>query len=471
MSKLIVENLSFSYQPAKGDILTNVSLTLSPGSFNLLVGPSGSGKSTLLKLMAGLYPQFGGTITSGAVQLEGQPIGPIVPFERAKHVALLFQNPSRQFAMQTPVEQLRFALENIQFPVEQISDRIAFALSSLAIEHLAHQNLFTMSGGEQQKIALATVLALDSQIILLDEPFANVDPSARLDLLQLLKTLQVQHGKTILIADHDLSGYAGLVDHMYTMQNTNVESADVATLNQAPVSIKFNSLNRTATVNLSWQALTITLGQRQLLTPSTMGLPVGQLGLLSGVNGAGKTTLFKALAHQLPYTGQVMWQGLDSKPIKAKQWAQTLGYVFQSATDQFVAMTVADELAISQRASLLSAYWTDERILSALETLNLTGAQDQIVYQLSGGQQKKVQVLSMLIMGQPVLLLDEPLAGLDMVSLTNLMPLIKQTITDNKLTGLMISHQRNGLAPFIDYELTLANQQLLTNQEVAFDAQ
>ena len=123
-------------------------------------------------------------------------------------------------------------------------------------------------------------------------------------------------------------------------------------------------------------------------------------------------------------------------------------------------MTVASEIALSKKFSLQANYWTDDRVAAALEKLQLSDLQDHVVYQLSGGQQKKLQLLTMLIMGQPVLLLDEPLAGLDSASVNVLMALLQETIQQTNQTVLMISHQRQDLTGFVDYELHFADQQL-----------
>lgn len=462
MTKLQVDNLSFAYEADQPNVLNQINWIPEEGSFNLLIGPSGSGKSTLLKAMAGLLPKFGGVITAGNVFLNDEPIQPLAPFERAKRIAMLFQNPDRQFAMRTARLQLVFTLENLQLPIDTISQRVALAINSLHLEQIADQDLLTLSGGEKQRVALAIILAMDSDIVLLDEPFASVDPTARLALLTDLKKMQLEQHKTIIISDHDLSGYQELVDHLFAIDTAS------GTLHQQPLSKLFDLPAQTpfyglphSTGPLGWQDLTLTVGKsRQLLKNSNFTLPTGQIGLLSGANGIGKSTLFKALSHQVKYTGQVTWHNEDTTKIKLKNWAKKVALIFQSASDQFVTMTVQEEITLSQQHGLAAAYWSEERIQSALKSLNLNQLTEHVVYQLSGGQQKKLQVLSMLIMGQPILLLDEPLAGLDIDSVQAVMQLISDSIQATNQSVLMISHQRSGLADFIDYELVFKNQAL-----------
>ncbi|QDJ58579.1 ABC transporter ATP-binding protein [Weissella sagaensis] len=463
MTNLKVENFSFAYADNQPNILNQINWLPQPGSFNLLIGPSGSGKSTLLKSMAGLLPKFGGVITGGQILLNNEPIQPIVSFERARRIAMLFQNPDRQFAMRTARSQLIFALENLQLSLDVINQRVPLALEALHLTDIADQELLTLSGGEKQRVALAVVLAMDSDIILLDEPFASVDPTARLALLADLKKLQVEQHKTIIISDHDLSGYEKLVDYLYALDTKTgtLSQQPLTKLDNLPVITPFYGVPH-PTGHLSFNQLTLTVGQqRTLLAESSFTLPSAQIGLLSGANGIGKSTLFKALGHQIKYAGQINWDGQDTRKIKLKNWTKQVALIFQSATDQFVKMTLQEEINLSQRHSLAASYWTHERIQAALTTLHLDQLLDHVVYQLSGGQQKKLQVLTMLIMGQPVLLLDEPLAGLDSNSVQAIMQLISDSIQATQQSVLMISHQRTGLANFINYELVFKNKSLI----------
>lgn len=469
MASLQIEQFSFTYDTRQPNILNNITLNVEPGHFYLLMGPSGSGKSTLLKAMAGLTPKFGGYITNGHILLEGQEIGPIVPFERAKYVAMLFQNPSRQFAMQTPREQLTFTLENLQLPIEKIKERVDWTLTHFNLTAFADRTLLTLSGGEQQRVALANIVSMNSDIILLDEPFANIDPISRQLLLETLKDIQKQFNKTIFITDHDPTGYNGLADHLlqFDADTGTIHNGDLNQL-QTEATSKYFIGDLHGDSQLGWKKLSLTVGKsHKLLDQNTLALPQGKLGLLSGANGAGKSTLFNALAHQIPYQGTIILNQQATEKVKLKAWAKQLGLVFQLATDQFVTMTVQDELMLSKKHSLQTDYWTDDRINQAIVALNLSHVINHVVYQLSGGQQKKVQTLAMLIMAQPIILFDEPLAGLDKQSSLAVLTLIKTNIKNLKQTGLMISHQRSNLAKFIDYELVLSHQSIQPAGEVS----
>lgn len=457
MAILKINNLSFTYQNDPKPTLNHIDWDILPNSFNLLTGPSGAGKSTLLRLMAGLdRPQ------SGNVTIDQYPIHTVVPFERAKHVALLFQNPTRQFAMQTAQEELQFALENLQTPREKIESRIKKTLNDLNLTNLAHRSLLHLSGGEQQKIALAIILAMDTEIILLDEPFANVDPEARLALLKILKQLQLQYGKTIVITDHDLNNYQQIIDHHYQLSSTG--ELTIAQPDQLVTKPPVNFKDRASLIAgpLAWTNLTISQGQRTLLRSNSFTLPAASIGLISGENGTGKSTLLQTISQQRSFQGSLTWNGNSHQ----KDWPSLVGYGFQTASNQFVALTPHEEFSISLKISQQSSYWTPTLIAACIKQLNLADVLEHSVYQLSGGQQKKVQTLALLILGLPVLLLDEPLAGLDLQSIEIVMNIMQKYIQNTKTSILMISHQRHGLEPFIDYERRLVQQELINPTQI-----
>lgn len=457
---LKVEDLTFTYSKDSEPIFDNLDFTLPINSFNLLIGPSGSGKSTIFKLMSGLYPQYNGTKKSGRILLNGQEITDIVPFERARHVAMLFQNPSRQFAMKTVFEQLVFALENIQYPAHLITKKATTVLNNLNLWQFKDRVLQTLSGGEQQRVALATILALDSPIIFLDEPFANIDSASRLVILAELKQMQIAQHKTIFISDHDISNYAGLVNHLYEIKlsSKNLLELPLSKLSKLPNQTKIVKKNLPDNAAFSWHNLSFHIGERLLLSPNSLSIPKEYVGLLSGDNGIGKSTLFAALAHQKKYSGNIFYNGKPSEKIRLNNWAKIVANIFQNSSDQFIKLRVNEELELSQSNSLHSEYWTAKRVQDAVNKLNLTHVLEHVNYQLSGGQQKKLQALIILIMSQPVMLFDEPFAGLDISSLAILLTLIKQTTKDLDSSTLIISHQRRGVIEHIDYEFLMRAQ-------------
>ena len=462
MTNLIVQQVNFAY--ADVPVLKDVSLTLKPGSLNLLVGPSGSGKSTLLKLLAGLYPTFSGGELTGTLTLDGYAVHDIVPFQRVAHIGYLFQNPTRQFVMKTPFEELRFSLENLQVAPEDITPRIEDALTRVGMRDFMWHDLMTLSGGEKQKVALAAVLAADSHFLLLDEPFANVDPTSRLQLIQLIKAYQ-QAGKTILIADHDWSGYADIIDDVFVIADGGLHtvSADEKTtiLSQLPTQPTVHTTQPDAVMgDLALDQVTLTNGDRLLLSETSLAIPKAKRTLITGPNGVGKSTLLSALVKLYPYGGHILYQNQPLAKRRIAQHVRDVALVFQNAEQQFIAMTMAEELAQAQQMSRFPEIWTADLLNDILVRLNLSHVREHIVYQLSGGQQKKLQVLLMLMTGTPVLLFDEPLAGLDSASQAQLLAVIADITTKQNQTLVMISHQLHAVTDWFDYHLQFEDQQL-----------
>ncbi|MGV3089737.1 ABC transporter ATP-binding protein [Lactiplantibacillus argentoratensis] len=432
MASIALNNLTYTYPQASTPILDRVNLTLPRQSFILLTGPSGTGKSTLLKLIAGLLPL---TPDYGTITFDGQSLTASTANQRAQHVAMMFQNPNQQFAMDTVENELIFALENLQVPRDQIPARLLSALDFVGIRNLQSRLLNHLSGGEKQKVALAIIVAMDSDVILLDEPFASVDPTARAVLLDRLVELRNQHGKTIILADHDLSGYEQLVDQVVQIKDQHLQLIDRTTWSELFAAFteqpqrSWSAPQRVERPCFQLDHVTLQAGDRQLLVPTTRQLLAQHNTLITGPNGSGKSTLFEALVRLHPYTGEIRYEGTPIDKLKRKRYAY-------------------------------GDYFTADRIQTALMQLNLSGRDEQVIYTLSEGQKKKLQILLMLIMQSPVLLMDEPLKGLDLHSINALVALLQTTQAATKQTLIIISHQLTGLMPLIDYQLHFENHHL-----------
>lgn len=460
MTHLAIDNLTFAYTPRQ-TTLKDVTLKIPTDSWTLFYGASGSGKSTLMRLLAGLLPKYGGKILQGKLQL---PDG--------LTAAMMFQDPGMQFALDTPQHELEFALENLQLPSSEMPARIEHALKFCGIEHLRDRQLTTMSGGEQQRAALAVLVAMDTDILLLDEPFASIDNHNRSLLIHQLTLLQEKYHKTIIVADHDLHGYRGLAKQIIYFENQHAQLLDAA----ASDALLKSADQLAATVHhvklptasdqpiLTLKNVVIEHGNEKLITANDFSFFKNRTTLLTGATGTGKSSLFKAITHLASYQGIISYDGKDSQKIKPHRYAQQVGYVFQHAVDQFLSVTVKEELALSLKKGQ-NPYFDDEHLTAALRLLGLSKLQDRVVYSLSGGQQKKLQLLLMLMMGQPVLLLDEPFSGLDLHSLHNVVDLIKASQEVYPQTMIIISHQLEGLEKLIDRHVKLADGRLSYREE------
>ncbi|MDF7669246.1 ABC transporter ATP-binding protein [Lactobacillus sp. ESL0703] len=442
------KNLTFSYEQ-NIKIIDNLNLEIPTGKFSLLIGPTGCGKSTLLKILAGLYPKYAGKL-SGKLNLAGLK------------AAIMFQNAGEQFTMATPREEIIFALENLQVKREDYQKYLTAGVEFAQIENLLDQKINTMSGGEQQRVALAVLIAMDIDLFLLDEPFASCDPQARKFLITKLAHLRDQ-GKTIILSDHVLDGYQTVCDCLFEFKDHNVKQLNPAAKKQLlQTSVQKNDYsfalpqNEAACFTLTKTQLT---QNRLLLDQNQLNIIAGKTTLITGANGVGKTSLFNALTKMLSYSGSLTYRNREIRQQKTRKYLLHVAQIFQNATDQFLSITVQDEINLSKKQRT-NDFFTDQKIKEVLTDLDLDQHLDQVVYSLSGGQQKKLQILLMLIADQDVLLIDEPLSGLDHLSSQKVMHLLRQSQKERGQTLLIISHELDELADWCDYHLVFADKQL-----------
>lgn len=459
MSPIQIHNLSFAYD-ANQPVLIVDDLTIPQGAMTLLYGPSGSGKSTLLKILAGLLPKYGGQLGAGSK----------IILDSTK-TAMMFQDPSLQFALDTPWHEAEFALENLQVPTTEMPDRIQTAFDTVEISDLAHRSFATLSGGEKQRAALAVIIAMQKPVILLDEPFASLDPINRKHLLFQLEA-QVKVGKTVIIADHDLSNYQAVkpnviqfgADHQTQVLTSQAGQRLLVAANQQPKIPAKGATHFPAA--LTGTDFKVTQPNQILIDQAHFQLPANRISLLTGESGSGKSTFLRVLAKLGTYRGSLAYAGQELQKYSARRWGRKCGLIFQHAADQFLNVTVAEELALSQKQGH-HPYFTAANLQNALIKLGLADLTDRVVYSLSGGQQKKFQILVMLMMGQPLLLLDEPFAGLDAKSAQAVRELIDACQATAPATILVVSHQLNGLVGWVDCHFKLQNQHLVDQGEVS----
>ena len=451
MKNIQFNDLSFNFD--QQPILKNITAEFTAGKIHLLTGVSGSGKSTILKLIAGLLPKYGGEIVAGAVD---------VPTDA--RIGMVFQDPLMQFALDTPRHELEFTLENCQVPTDKIPEHVKEALQFGKVDDLANRLITTLSGGQQQRVALAAATAMQPNVLLLDEPFANIDEENRQLILKQLVRLNSDYHTTIIITDHDLHGYKRLHPLVWQLTKrhlTQLSSKNSSQLLTASATPQITTVLPSSTLPaiIKFDELAIKRENHSLLLPTNLGIVKNKITLLTGPNGIGKSTLLKAIARLLKYEGKIEYAGENIQKISPGKYYKHLGLIFQHANDQFLNVTVGEELALGFK-TCQNPYFNQQQVNEALAALGLNGREDQVVYSLSGGQKKKLQILLMLMRGQETLLLDEPFTGLDPASLKTVLQLIKASQKEEPQTLLIVSHQLSGLDGFIDYHLTMNHQHL-----------
>lgn len=261
-----------------------------------------------------------------------------------------------------------------------------------------------------------------------------------------------------------LTDYEGHCDNLFQFQGKNLvqlsasEKEKLLQKNTESVSYTFAIPNDDKEICFKLKNTEITQN-RLLLQQEHLNIFSGKTTLITGANGVGKTSLFNALTKMIPYAGSLTYHKQEISKLSARRYLLKVGQIFQNATDQFINVSVADEINLSKKQRT-NNYFTDDKINEALISLKLDSLLDHVVYSLSGGQQKKLQILLMLISDQDVLLIDEPLNGLDADSAKKVMALLKESQKARSQTLLIISHELRNLADWCDYHLIFKDQHL-----------
>ena len=427
-----------------------IDFTFQSQAFTLLVGKSGSGKSTLFQIIA----QVSSLPYSGQVLIDGSEISQLSIVERVQTVGILFQNPNHQFTMENLFEELVFTLENIAYPIQEIESKIAEVVEKCRSQKILHRPIHQLSGGEKQKAALAVLFAMNPRVYLLDEPFASIDRKSRLEILGILKEL-VQAGKTIILCDHDLSDYEAYIDHMVELRDGELKelfkipSSETRQVFSKEVDFGSNLLHM--------DKMTCVLNDSPLFSIADFTFYEG-ISCILGDNGVGKSTLFRSILQFQKYKGRITWRGAVLK--KKKSLYRDLTGVVQEAEKQFIRASLREELQLDGADSE-----RNQRIIQALRYFDLEQALDKSPYQLSGGQQKILQLLTILTSKASVILLDEPFAGLD----DRACHYFCQWIVEERNQGrsfLVISHRLDPLISVVDYWIEMTSQGLSHVKEV-----
>lgn len=374
---------------------------------------------------------------------------------KAQQVGMLFQNPDQQFTMRTLSGELAFALENLGLSATAMIQRSKQAVALGDTQALLNRDLQTLSGGEKQRAALTVLLAMNPPILLLDEPFASIDPVSRQQLITKLGRLR-DAGKTIVIADHDLRDYAGVADALVALKDGQLTRLPLTTLTTIPTRFDLTQANAATVSLLRFDQVVCARNHQILVQAPTWQFNTG-ITTLTGANGSGKSTLLRAMVQLHPYRGRMF---LDSRRLRrTKKLYRTMTLAVQDAGKQFVTLTPADELAFGPALTPK----VRKRQAAALAYLGLTEKQTGSLYHLSEGQKKMVQLIAMLSLERTFLLLDEPFSGLDERACAFFAAWIKEKAA--KQAFLIVTHRLAPLAGISHQHVALADHRLHILQE------
>jgi energy-coupling factor transporter ATP-binding protein EcfA2 len=384
-----VRALSYSY-PGAREALRDCSLELEPGEVVALLGPSGGGKSTLLRALAGLVPHFHGGRFSGQVEVDGLDTRRARPAELAGTVATLFQDPEDQVVFTRVAAEVAFGLENLGTPPAEIAPRAAEALAAIGAAHLAERPVAELSGGELQRVCLASVLALEPRLLLLDEPTSQLDPEGAAAAIELART----SGAAVVVSEQRPDRVLEACDRVLFVEAGRIRESEQLPAAWLPRGMHLPASEplgaavcRLEDVSFAYDALPVVVG-------ASIQLGRGEIVALVGPNGSGKTTLAKLAVGLLePDTGLVERHG------RACYLSQDPGrYLVRERADEEVALAVGGDLARSRRA---------------LAAVGLAGFEERHPRDLSSGERERLALAAVLVAEPDLLVLDEPTRGVD----------------------------------------------------------
>ena len=427
------KNVSFAYPDSADGGLKNIDLTIPDGQCVLLCGRSGCGKTTLTRLINGLIPQFFAGELRGKVLLDGEDLAGLPMYRIADKVGSVFQNPRTQFFNVDTDGEIAFGMENAAVPQEQMKRRVTETAKALRIENLLGRNIFALSGGEKQKIAFASVYAMNPEVYLLDEPSSNLDMTAIGELREHLRLIKSQ-GKTVIVAEHRLYYLTDVADRIIYLENGRI-AGDFTPEQFMALSTEARQMMGLRAIDLQdekpvcaaaekqppvleLQNVSLAYKKQPVLSDISLQTAPGEVIAVAGHNGAGKTTFSRALCglHQ-ETSGAYLWNGEPQKPNARMKRSYM---VMQDVNYQLFAESVEAECTFGIK------HPDTELAEKTLEELGLAPFRERHPNTLSGGQKQRLAAATAMVCGKELLVFDEPTSGLDFDSMVRLSNLIRR---------------------------------------------
>ena len=471
------ENLSYVYPFQKARALDGVSFELRRGEAMLVTGASGCGKSTLLRILNGLIPEhFRGTL-AGGLEIAGN-VCPLSLERISRCVGTVLQCPEEQIMATTVEEEVALALEWQSCPVAEMRRRVGDAMSALGIAHLASRSVFSLSSGERQKCVIASVIAAQAQIVVMDEPTANLSPEATEELAGLVAQLK-RRGVAVVIVDHRLYWLKGVVDKMLVLKDGRTVYAgsmrDAATNPEFPYwglraidvsrpELRAAAAGEDCAVEVRNLSFRYRRGMPRVYDGFSCTLPRGRITAVVGANGAGKTTLARLLCGLLkPASGSMVFHDGGSVSMKTPRVRRDrTAFVMQQMDIQLYMKTVLDELLYSAPRKVPKR----ERLADAekwLDTFGLAHLRRRHPHSLSGGEKQRLVIACALMKRPALMILDEPTSGLDGRNMRIIADVLREYASSGG-TVLLITHDLELLELAADFRLEISRAEPLQEE-------
>jgi len=452
-----IENLSFKYSVDDDYILKNINLSVHKGECVLLCGKSGCGKSTLLKTINGIIPEFCNGEIDGRVEVCGMNTFETEIYKISEKVGSVFQNPKTQFYTTNTTDEIAFGLENYGLERTKINKKIKEVKEALKIEPLMNRNIFELSGGEKQKIAIASVYALNPEIFVFDEPSSSLDIDSMKELSNIIDKLKAV-GKTIIIAEHRLWYLKNVADRAIYLENGKITKEysmeEIENLSE-------EERLRTGLRHTSFQNSNLDIKEKSLI--NVLELEINDLlykrnkqtifridslkfesekivGII-GNNGIGKSTFAKIVCGLKKQSSGTICK--NNRMLCSKERIRNSLLVMQEINNQLFTDTVYDEICLTSDID------EENKINICMADMQIDKLKKKNPHTLSGGQKQRVVILSALLSNKNLLFFDEPTSGLDYESMKVVAENIKK-FKEKKQLILIISHDMEFLEEVCD---------------------
>lgn len=445
-----IEDLSFSYEQSADSSIQKINLAIFKGECVAFIGRSGCGKSTLTRAINGLIPHFFEGKYSGKVTFKDKIIGDSELCAISKEIGSVFQDPRSQFFTVNTTDEIAFGCENLGLSSDKINSSIKSTVKKFGLEELIDRSLFQLSSGEKQKIALASIYAMDPDVLVLDEPSANLDDKS-IDELELILRRIKSEGRTIVISEHRLYYLKEIVDrfiyidngmilHIWTLEDIkkmNEESVvrlGLRSIDKKPIPRKKKDKDVELSNCYEIKGITVFHGKRRTIKDLSDSFSYGNKGKIIGIigeNGVGKTTLAKSLSGLLKIkNGEIL---LDGIRMNRKKLLLNSFFLMQDSDYQLFSDSVKNELAFGRETKFT---FDEMEILNELEITNLF---DRHPMTLSGGQKQRVCIANAILSNARIIFFDEPTSGLDGYNMRKLQGIFKHLKEKGKLI-FVITH-------------------------------
>ena len=506
MAHFDIQNLTFSYPTAKRDSLSGVSLSIEKGDYIVVCGKSGSGKTTLLRHLKSVLTPHGRR--SGTILFGGVPLEQVSQRDQSSKIGFVMQNPDDQIVTDKVWHELAFGLESLGCDQKTMRLRVAEMASYFGIQSWFHRNVSELSGGQKQLLNLASIMAMQPEVLILDEPTSQLDPIAASDFLNTVRKINLELGTTIIITEHRLEDIYYAADRVVVVEEGRIAANDDprrvgALLHQqksemfaalpTPVRVFYESGAQgdcplTVREGRSWlthafenKAVTVPEpGYREIppddsdialqvkeawfryekdtpdiLQGISFKVPAGKLFAIVGGNGAGKSTTLKTISGICrPYRGKVEIFGKPLNKYKSAELFQNcLSMLPQDPKSLFVKKTVREELEEMCR--------DEAKIQEIAETCEISQLLDSHPYDLSGGEQQRSALAKVLLTNPRLLLLDEPTKGLDSFFKLKFAAILEK-LKEQGITIVMVSHDVEFCAEYADLVSMFFDGQIVT---------